>query len=121
MAASPAEADRLKRWRFGFIASLPCIACALGPPSQVAHVRISDAQLGKFNAMAKKPDDFVLPLCWRCHSLQHQGEVSYWAALGIDPLDYAFRLHGVSGDARAGTAIIAEAWKFIWQHRRTTA
>jgi hypothetical protein len=110
------------RRHYSGISALPCLACMIGPICQVAHVRMSSARHEKWNTLARKPDEFVVPLCWRCHARQHAiGEVTFWAELGIDPLDYAVRLWGASGDAETGLAIVADAWKAIRQHRKATA
>jgi hypothetical protein len=106
------------RRHFSFIASMPCLCCMTGPPCQCAHVRVSSARYGIFNTMARKPGGLVLPFCWRCHHREHQyGSASLYAELGIDPIGYAMRLWGASGDAEAGLAIVADAWKAIRMHR----
>lgn len=92
-----------------FIRGLPCIACGRAPPSQAAHVRV-----GTDGYAAGKPSDrFSLPLCGGvegCHAKQHRiGELTFWSALRVDPLDAASRLWTVSGDAEAGQRIVFRA------------
>lgn len=50
--------------------TLPCCACGAAPPSDPAHVRSRGA--------GGKDRGNVVPLCRRCHDLQHQ---SGWQAL----------------------------------------
>jgi hypothetical protein len=55
-----------------------------------------------------------LSLCTNCHALQHQfGELTFWSALRIDPLNVAFRLWTVSGDIKAGERIVFRARQHI--------
>lgn len=111
----PNERARPKHRRF--ISALPCIACGKAAPSECAHVRA-----GADGGTGYKPADrFCLPLCGGdgCHHRQHTvGELSFWAALGIDPLDYAARLWAVTGDVDQGLRTIARAWLAIALHAR---
>ena len=102
-----------------YINTLPCIACGRAGPSECAHIRA-----GTDGGMGYKPADrFCLPLCGPngCHARQHAiGEMSFWGALGIDPLDYAARLWAVTGDHDAGLRTILRAHQAINLHRRNT-
>jgi hypothetical protein len=62
----------------------------------------------------KPSDRYTVPLCERCHKTgpkaQHRvGELTFWAALGIDPLNVALRLWTISGDVPAGERIVFRA------------
>jgi hypothetical protein len=64
--------------------------------------------------MGYKPSDrYTVPLCTPCHAKQHRGELSFWAALGIDPLNVALRLWTVSGDLAAGERVVFRAHQGI--------
>ena len=86
-----------------FIRQLPCIGCGHGAPSEAAHVRN-----GTDGGVGLKPGDrYSLPLCGACHAKQHRvGELTFWSALRIDPVDQALRLWTVSGDLEAGQRIV---------------
>ena len=68
-------------------------------------------RLGCDGGTGLKPSDrYSLPLCTRCHALQHEfGELTFWSALRIDPLNVALRLWTVSGDINAGERIVFRA------------
>jgi hypothetical protein len=89
-----------------FIRMLPCIACGRSAPSQAAHVRS-----GTDGGVGLKPHDkFSTPMCAACHAKQHKvGELTFWSALGIDPLDTAYRLWTISGNLEAGARLIFRA------------
>ena len=96
-----------------YIRHLPCIRCADNTSTEAAHIRFSDARIGKVNAgVGAKPDDrFVLPLCGRCHRTQHAGsETAFWK--DCDPILWALALYSVSGDYDAGTQIVQAALRF---------
>lgn len=118
--ASKREGMRSKH--LAFVRQLPCIACGAPGPCDAAHVRMSVAEHGKFNAMSRKPDDkFALPVCARCHrSDQHTkyGEPEFWARLGIDPVNAALRLFAVTGDLDAGLRTIERARQSIMLNRK---
>jgi len=58
----------------------------------------------------KPADRYAVPLCSACHAKQHQvGELPFWAALRIDPLNVALRLWTVSGDLEAAERIVFRA------------
>src|SRR6516225_3828504 len=89
-----------------FIRQLPCVACGRAAPSEPAHVRT-----GTDGGVGIKPGDrYAVPLCTACHSKQHRiGELSFWSALRIDPLNVAFRLWIVSADLKAGERAVFRA------------
>ena len=96
-----------------FIRSLPCLNCLDNTSTEAAHLRRSDARIGFKNpGVGAKPDDrFVLPLCGKCHRLQHQiGENSFWK--DRDPLLVALALYSVSGDNEAGEKIVQAAFRY---------
>ena len=73
-----------------------CWVCGLRDGTVVgAHIRAGFAGIG-----AKPDDDMALPLCHKCHALQHDiGEPSFWAnAYRID--DKAEAIECVKADAR---------------------
>lgn len=102
-----------------------CIACGRRGPVEVAHVRESRAEHGKFNTMSRLADDrFTLPLCTECHiGDQHgkYGEPAFWARLGIDPIDAAMRLFAVTGDLEQGLRTIARTRQAIALHARAAS
>src|SRR6202045_5152135 len=99
--------DRRKRTRLlAFVRQLACVACGKAAPPEAAHVR-SGADGG---AGMKPSDRYSVSLCTSCHALQHEfGELTFWSALRIDPLNVAFRLWTVSGDVKAGERIVFRA------------
>ena len=94
-----------------FIRALPCVACRKSAPSECAHIGMP-AGLG----LSPSERDLV-PLCgpatiWDdcCHSRKwFLGAARFWSALGIDPLDLAYRLWRVSGDVQAGEYLVLRA------------
>jgi hypothetical protein len=58
----------------------------------------------------KPGDRYAVPLCAACHAKQHRiGELSFWSALRIDPLNVALRLWTVSADLEAGERTVFRA------------
>ena len=91
---------------------LPCIRCANDQGSDAAHLRFSCAAHQKVNpGVGRKPDDRdALPMCRRCHTLQHEiGEEAFWK--GCDPIGWARQLYEASGDINAEMEIIRRALK----------
>ena len=93
-----------------FIRQLPCVACGRAAPSEPAHVRT-----GTDGGVGIKPGDrYAVPLCTACHSKQHRiGELSFWSALRIDPLNVSLRLWSISADLKAGERIVFRARQHI--------
>ena len=89
-----------------FVRQLPCVACGKAALSDAAHVRIgTDGGVGR-----KSSDRYAVPLCTTCHVKQHQvGELAFWSALRIDPLNVTLRLWTVSSDVEAGERTILRA------------
>jgi hypothetical protein len=89
-----------------FIRQLPCVACGKAAPSEAAHVHT-----GTDSGVGIKPGDrYAVPLCSACHARQHRiGELTFWSALRIDPLNVALRLWTVSSDIAAGKRIVFRA------------
>jgi hypothetical protein len=89
-----------------FVRLLSCVACGKAAPSEAAHVRA-----GTDGGTGLKPGDrYAIPLCTACHAKQHRiGELTFWSALRIDPLNVAFRLWTVSNDLKAGERTIFRA------------
>jgi hypothetical protein len=89
-----------------FIRQLPCVACGKAAPSEAAHVRT-----GTDGGVGIKPGDrYAVPLCTACHVKQHRiGELTFWSALRIDPLNVALRLWTVSADVKAGERTVFRA------------
>jgi hypothetical protein len=82
-----------------FVRQLPCVACGKAAPSEAAHVRT-----GTDGGVGVRPGDrYAVPLCASCHAKQHRiGELTFWSALRIDPINVALRLWTVSADIKAG-------------------
>src|SRR6516162_10804417 len=93
-----------------FVCQLPCVACGKAAPSEAAHVRI-----GTDGGVGRKPGDrYAVPLCAACHAKQHRiGELTFWSALRIDPLNVALRLWTISADVRAGERTVFRARQHI--------
>jgi hypothetical protein len=89
-----------------FVRQLPCVACGKAAPSDAAHVRI-----GTDGGIGRKPGDrYAVPLCTACHARQHRvGELTFWSALRVDPLNVALRLWAVSADIEAGERTVFRA------------
>ena len=70
---------------------------------------------GSNGGLGMKPGDrYVVPLCTACHSKQHRiGELSFWSALRIDPLNVALRLWTVSPNIKAGERTVFRARQLI--------
>lgn len=70
-----------------------CLACGRQGHMEAMHVRA-----GTDGGIGMKPGDrYTVPGCHECHVQQHQiGELSFWSALGIDPLNISLRLWTVS-------------------------
>jgi hypothetical protein len=93
-----------------FLCQLPCVACGKAAPSDAAHVRT-----GTDGGVGRKPGDrYAVPLCTACHAKQHRiGELTFWSALRIDPLNVALRLWTISADVRAGERTVFRARQHI--------
>ena len=89
-----------------FVRQLSCVACGKAEPSDAAHVRTAtDGGVGM-----KPSDRYAVPLCTVCHAKQHRiGELTFWSALRIDPLNVALRLWTVSADVEAGERTVFRA------------
>src|SRR5215467_2677145 len=89
-----------------FVRQLPCVACGEAAPSEAAHVRT-----GTDGGVGVKPGDrYAVPLCAACHTKQHRiGELTFWSALRIDPLNVALRLWTVPTDVKAGERTVFRA------------
>jgi hypothetical protein len=97
---------RRRTQHLAFVRQLPCVACGKAAPSEAAHVRTgTDSGIG-----IKPGDRYAVPLCSACHARQHRiGELSFWSALRIDPLNVALRLWTVSSDIAAGQRTVFRA------------
>jgi hypothetical protein len=121
----PKPNDRLRPKHVAWIKTLPCIRCGR-TPCDPAHVRIGNTGGG---TSLKPPDRFTVPLCSSdpligyegCHAVQHQGEMTFWAELGVDPVDIALRLWAVTGDTEQALRTITRARQAIALHRREHA
>jgi hypothetical protein len=107
VARSKPKLNALRRVRhLTFLRQLPCVACGKAPPSEAAHVRT-----GTDGGVGMKPGDrYAVPLCTTCHAKQHRvGELTFWSALRIDPLNVASRLWTISADIKAGERTVFRA------------
>ena len=97
---------RKRLQHLAFVRQLPCVACGKAAPSQAAHVRT-----GTDGGVGVKPGDrYAVPLCTACHTKQHRiGELTFWSALRIDPLNVALRLWTISGDEKGGARAVFRA------------
>ena len=97
---------RRRQQHLAFIRQLSCVACGKAAPSEAAHVRT-----GTDGGTGVKPGDrYSVPLCTTCHAKQHRiGELSFWSALRIDPVNVALRLWSVSSDIKAGERTVFRA------------
>jgi len=100
----PGFRKRLKH--LAFVRQLPCVACGKAAPSDAAHERT-----GTDGGVGVKPSDrYAVPLCSVCHAKQHRlGELTFWSALRIDPLNVALRLWTVPADIEAGERTVFRA------------
>lgn len=111
-AAQPYRSAREKDESYlGLIRQLPCLRCGLDPCGIAAHVRMPSAAHGKPAAgKGVKPDDrWSLPVCEEreCHPVQHQqGELGFWAELGMAPLLICEELHAAAPDLVKMRAIV---------------
>jgi len=94
------------------IRGCPCLACGNSSSrNEAAHVSMSNTTLGKRGrGIGMKSDDcWVVPLCKRCHELQHgNGEPIFWDILRINPLMVAYALWLASGTS-AMSLIVSRA------------
>jgi hypothetical protein len=97
---------RRRQQHLAFVRQLPCVACGKAAPSEAAHVRC-----GTDGGVGVKPGDrYAVPLCTACHARQHRiGELTFWSALRIDPLNVALRLWTISADIKAGERTVFRA------------
>ena len=102
----PKPSLRKRVQHLAFVRQLPCVTCGKAAPSEAAHVRA-----GTDGGVGMKPSDrYAIPLCTACHAEQHRvGELTFWAALRVDPLNVAFRLWTMSADIDAGERIVFRA------------
>lgn len=95
-----------------WIRSLPCTVCENPHETEAAHVRMSEASVGKpITGIGIKPDDsWVTPLCGVCHRQQHEeDERRFWFRYGINPIRLALALWQASGDYERGLIILKHA------------
>jgi hypothetical protein len=102
----PKPEFRRRVHHLAFIRLLPCAACGKAAPSEAAHVRT-----GTDGGVGMKPADrYAIPLCTTCHAKQHRlGELTFWSALRIDPVNVALRLWTISADVKAGERTVFRA------------
>ena len=81
MIGDPKKPHKKKKRRAGtdhkylkWLKTQPCCACGSTDISIPAHQRI----LGRGGTGIKPPDKDALPLCYWCHSEEHEGAVSFW-------------------------------------------
>ena len=106
----PKPEFRRRVQHLAFIRLLPCVACGKPAPSEAAHVRTgTDVGTG-----IKPGDRYAIPLCTACHAKQHRvGELTFWSALRIDPVNVALRLWTISADVKAGERTVFRAGQGI--------
>jgi hypothetical protein len=100
---------RIDKNHCDFIRILPCCICKNNIETECAHIRFSDARIGKLNpGVGQKPSDFfTVPLCGKHHREQHQGsEPKFWQSHNIDPILLALMLYAISEDMEEAERII---------------
>jgi len=96
-----------------FVQAMACLGCGLGPPSECSHIRLLTG-----GGTGLKPDEqYILPLCHRCHLELHRGDARFYAKLGIDVHAVASDLYACSGNLRVGNRVIAMARCAILLHQ----
>jgi len=96
-----------------FVRLLPCVACGKAAPSEAAYVRT-----GTDGGVGVKPGDrYAVPLCRACHTKQYRiGELTFWSALRIDPLNVTLQLWMCQPIWRPGSArCFAHHSKSTWR------
>lgn len=91
------------------VRQLPCAVCLNPIETEAAHVRFSDARIGKTNPGGKKPDDkFTVPLCSRHHREQHQmgDERAFWDKYNRDPILLALAIYAADDHEEAERIVI---------------
>lgn len=87
------------------IRKLPCLVTGARERIEAAHVRMSDAAMGKRNAgIGSKPSDcWAVPLSAEMHREQHAdgNERWFWERHGVNPLRVAERLYDLSEALRS--------------------
>lgn len=116
-----------------FVRRHACCACGAPPPSQAAHLRMSDARYPeKVCGVGMKPSDrWSTPLCADCHldapDAQHKvGEPEFWKRVGINPFELAANLYAQFERRRNRTAgerdaIVARAVRMKRRRKKKTA
>ena len=101
---------RRRGQHLAYVRQHPCVASGKAAPSDAAHVRT-----GTDGGVGRKPGDrYAVPLCMTCHAKQHRvGELTFWSALRIDPLNVALRLWTVSANVEAGERTVFRARQSI--------
>ena len=93
------KTSRLRDKRhLAFVAAQPCLVCRRAP-SDAHHLKFAQPRaLGR-----KVSDQFTVPLCRAHHEELHRtgNELSWWANIGISPLDHAQELWRTTHDAQA--------------------
>jgi hypothetical protein len=112
------KADRGRVRDPGFLAylrRLSCVACwaegiPSGAPIEAAHIRFSDAKLGRVNpGMQCKPSDrWATPLCryHHQHDQHKRQERAFWADLGVEPGGLSMALYAAYLAGADGFAVI---------------
>ena len=73
-----------------FVTTQPCLVCGRGP-SEAHHIRF----VAQARALGRKvSDEYTVPVCRLHHRELHRygDEVSWWAAVNVDPLPIALEL-----------------------------
>jgi ERF superfamily protein len=76
-----------------YVATQPCLICGRAP-SEAHHIRFAQPR-----ALSRKvSDEYTVPVCRLHHRELHRygDEVSWWAAVGVDPLSVALELWKLS-------------------------
>ncbi len=105
------ESAKVAKDHLAWIHELPCLITGKSPV-EAAHVSFASKLWGKPDrGMGRKAEDrWVVPLSSNAHAEQHaMGEKAFWKKYGLDPLVIACRLWEVSGDTKAGKAVVQDA------------
>lgn len=125
MTTRQREPRRRDRDYMGWVARLPCVACAVGGRAvfgvEVAHCGLAIAAHGWRGAgVQEKADDRrTLPLCPSHHrtgrDAEHNGQRQFWDRLGICPACLAQSLEACY---ESGTPGVDAIWSAVRSRRR---
>ena len=113
-ARKPGAKRERKPDYLALIRRCPCLGCDADPAGEAAHLRLAAAHVKPITGIGIRPDDlWALPLHAACHRRQHEiGELSFWHALGLDPIAIALSLHAQCPSIERMRAVIFKAREY---------